>query len=43
MVPAKIFACECPEYEPKELDKVSYDWSDIILIGIFLPLEQNIK
>ena len=29
----KIFACECPEYNLEELDKVSYEWSDVILIG----------
>lgn len=30
---AKTFACECPEYNLEELDKVSYEWSDVILIG----------
>ena len=35
---AKTFACECPEYNLKELDKVSYEWSDWfnpLLIGQF--------
>jgi YHS domain-containing protein len=30
---SKIFACECPEYNLKELDTESYEWSDIVLIG----------
>lgn len=30
---AKSIACECPEYNLEELDKVSYEWSDVILIG----------
>lgn len=29
----KAFACECPEYKLKELDRESYDWSDVVLIG----------
>ncbi len=30
---AKIFACECPEYNLEKLDKESYEWSHVILIG----------
>lgn len=30
---AKMFACECPEYNLKELDKISYEWSDVVLVG----------
>jgi hypothetical protein len=30
---AKSIACECPMYNLKKLDNVSYEWSDIILIG----------
>ena len=29
----KGFSCECPEYELKELDSLSYRWSDIVVIG----------
>ncbi len=29
----KMIACECPEYNLEKLDKVSYEWSDVILIG----------
>ena len=29
----KASACECPEYSLKELDKQSYEWSDVVLIG----------
>ena len=30
---AKTIACDCPEYSLEKLDEVSYEWSDIILIG----------
>ena len=26
-------ACECPEYELRELDNESYEWSDLVVIG----------
>ena len=29
----KAFACECPEHSLKELDKQSYEWSDVVVIG----------
>ena len=30
---SKTFACECPEYNLKDLDRESYKWSDVVLIG----------
>ena len=27
------FACQCPEYELNQLDKESYEWSDLVIIG----------
>lgn len=36
-----LFACECPEYDLKKMDKESYDWSDIILIGDVIKTGTN--
>ena len=33
MISINSFACECPEYELKELDNESYKWSDLVLVG----------
>jgi len=35
------FACECPEYELKELDNESYEWSDVVIIGNVIKAGTN--
>lgn len=35
------FACECLEYKLAELDKVSYEWSDLIIIGNIINTGSN--
>ena len=35
------FACECPEYELRELDNESYEWSDIVVIGSVIKTGAN--
>ena len=35
------FACECPEYKLIELDKQSYEWSDLIIIGKIIKIGTN--
>jgi|SRR5690606_33118861 len=37
----KSFACECPEYELKELDNESYEWSDLVMIGNVIKTGTN--
>jgi len=37
----KSFACECPEYELKELDNESYKWSDFVIIGNVIKTGTN--
>jgi len=36
-------ACECPEYDLKTLDKESYEWSDVIVIGEVIKTGANYK
>lgn len=40
---AKSIACECPEYNLENLDKVSYEWSDVILIGEIIKTGTDFK
>jgi len=35
------FACECPEYKLSELDKESYEWSNLIIIGNIIKTGTN--
>ena len=37
------FACECPEYNLKDLDYQSYEWSDLIIIGNIIKTGTNYK
>ena len=37
----KSLACECPEYELKELDNESYAWSDLVVIGTVIKTGTN--
>lgn len=34
-------ACECPEYALRELDNESYEWSDLIVIGLVIKTGTN--
>jgi hypothetical protein len=39
----KSLACECPEYDLKELDNESYEWSDLVLIGEVIKTGTNFQ
>lgn|GEM_PF-3083621 len=39
----KSFACECPEYELRELDSLSYEWSDLVIIGNVIKTGTNFQ
>ena len=39
--PVNSFACECPEYDLKELDNESFDWSDLVVIGEVIKIGKN--
>ena len=38
-----LIACECPEYDLKTLDKVSYEMSDVVIIGVVVKTGTNFK
>lgn len=40
-VTIKSFACECPEYDLKDLDIESYKWSDLVIIGNVIKTGMN--